>query len=80
MPGQCSCPSLPSATTIYSDIFNLVLGDLSKTSPPVLILRFGALDKKYHPLLPTPHPQSFLFFTKTLETVNKITGENVPHI
>lgn len=72
---QLSVPALPS---IYRHIFSLVLENLSKPFPPVLIPRLSMLIR-------TTTPSYFSFpellrFTKTPEIVNKLLGENVSYI
>lgn len=79
-PSECqvSVLALPCAPSIYSHIFSF-LGDLSKPSPLVCKSKVGTLGKEYHPPTHPSSPDSSLF-TKTPGTVNKLAGENVPHV
>ena len=62
------------STSLYCRILNLVLGDLSKPSPPVLTPRLVLLIRNA-----TPYPV-LIPRVKTPGAFGKLAGKNVPHV
>lgn len=75
---ECQVSVLLVLPSIYRHIFSLVLENLSKLFPPVLIPRLSVLIRTITPSY-FSFPELFRF-TKTPEIVNKLLGENVPYI